>query len=116
LVIGDGEFYVGRRVEVLFGGLVVGGLGGHDVGDPGLGVAVVEGEPGALDLDHDAVSFEEDVVGGVEGESVFLGGVGGDGFGVGAVADRTKKTWQIRRWNAPEEVFKSLGALIKYLE
>jgi len=90
LVIGDGEFYVGRRVEVLFGGLVVGGLGGHDVGDPGLGVAVVEGEPGALDLDHDAVSFEEDVVGGVEGESVFLGGVGGDGFGVGAVADCTR--------------------------
>ena len=64
-------------------GLVVSGLGGHDAGDEGLGVAVVEGEPGALNLDHDAMSFEEDVVGGVEGELVFLGGVGGDGFGLG---------------------------------
>jgi hypothetical protein len=116
LVIGDGEFYVGRRVEVLFGGLVVGGLGGHDVGDPGLGVAVVEGEPGALDLDHDAGPLRKTWSAAWREKPVFLGGVGGDGFGVGAVADRTKKTWQIRRWNAPEEVFKSLGALIKYLE
>ena len=81
---GDGDFDVRRCVDVLFGGLIVGGLGGHDVGDEGLGIAIVEGEPGALDLDHDAVALEEDVVGGVEGELVFLGGVGGDGFGVGA--------------------------------
>ena len=48
---------------MLGGFLVVGGLGEEDVGDEGLGVAVVEGEPCGLDLDHDAVAGEEDVVG-----------------------------------------------------
>ena len=41
---------MGGGVDVLFGGLVVGWLGGHDIRDEGLRVAVVEGEPRALDL------------------------------------------------------------------
>ena len=51
------EDEVGLRVDVLGGGMEVGGGGQHDVGHEGLGVAVVEGEPGALDLDHDFVAF-----------------------------------------------------------
>ncbi len=73
---------MGRGVDALGGGVEVAGLGFHDVGDEGLRVAVVEGEPGALDLDYDFVTFEEGVVGGVEAEFVFFGGVGGGGLWV----------------------------------
>jgi hypothetical protein len=83
----DGEFdgagLGGGVVDALGGFLVVGGLGPEDVGDEGLGVAVVEGEPTGLDLHHDAVAGEEDVVGGGQIEAVGEGLVGGDGFGGG---------------------------------
>ena len=44
------------------GGFVVAGFGGHDVGNVGLRIAVVEGEPCALDFDEQGVALFEDVV------------------------------------------------------
>ena len=73
------------------GGGVVDALGGFDEvgggglgdGGEGLGVEVGEGEPGALDLDHDAVAAEEGVAG--VGHVVVEGGdlVGLEGLGGG---------------------------------
>ncbi len=86
---GSGSIDVRPGVDALLGGFIVRGLCGHDAGHEGLRVAVVEREPAALHLDHDAMAFEEDVVGGVQGEFVFLRRVGGDGFGLreaGAIA------------------------------
>ena len=74
---------LGGPVDFLGGGLVVGGGGFHYVFYVFLRVAVVEGEPGALDGDHDAVAFLEDVVGAVETEFEFGGLVGGEGLRVG---------------------------------
>ncbi len=68
---------LGGAVDADGFGLVGGLRGGHDVGDEGLRVAVVEGEPGGLDFDHDAMAFEEGVVDGVEAVAEFGGGVGG---------------------------------------
>ena len=70
-------------VDALGGFSVVAGFGEKDVVDVGLGVAVVEGKPAGLDLDHDAVSGEEDVVGVGEHEFISERRVGGDGFGFG---------------------------------
>ena len=52
----------GAGVDGDGGGLVGLGLGGHDVGHKGLWVAVVEREPGALDLYQYGVAGFEDVV------------------------------------------------------
>ena len=49
-------------VDALGGFAVVGWLGPENVGDEGLGVAIIEREPTGLDLDHDAVAGQEDVV------------------------------------------------------
>jgi len=79
----------GGAPDALRGLLVVGGLGVEDVRDEGLRVAVVEGEEGGLDLDHDAVSGLEDVVDLRETEFVEQRLVGLHGFGffeAGAVA------------------------------
>ena len=46
---------------VMLDAVGVGGRG-HDRGDEGLGVAVVEREPGALHLDHEAMTLPERVV------------------------------------------------------
>ena len=68
-------------VDALGGLFVVLGLGPEGVGYEGLGVAVVEGEPAGLDLDHEAVAGEDDVVGYREGELVWEGFTGFDGAG-----------------------------------
>src|ERR1035437_2129341 len=83
------EDQVGVGVNALGGGVEVGRSGGHDVGNEGLRVAVVEGEPSRLDLDYDFVAPEKGVVRGVEAEFVFFELVGGDGRRVieaGAIA------------------------------
>ena len=67
---------VGVGVDRDGGGLVVLGFGGHDVGHKGLRVAVVEREPGALNLDHHGVPGLEDVVDVVEAVAVLVDGVG----------------------------------------
>ena len=72
----------GGVVDALGGFLEVGGGGFHYV-DEFLGVAVGPGEPGAVDLDHDAVTVAEGVidVGQIEIESGGLvGDEGGSGF------------------------------------
>ena len=69
----------GGAVDALGGFEVVGGAGLEDGGDELLGVAVDEGEPGGLDLDHEAVAFEDDVVAIAEGDGQFDGGVRGEG-------------------------------------
>ena len=53
-------------VDTLSGFLVVGLFRLEDVGNEFLRVAVVDGEPSALDLHHDAVTLFENVVGGVK--------------------------------------------------
>src|SRR5258708_1211832 len=66
----DHDFYAGRillrAVDGLRGFLVVGFLGFENIGHEFLRVAVVQREPSALYLHHDAVAFFEDVVGGVQ--------------------------------------------------
>src|ERR1700674_3080252 len=49
-------------VDALDGFAKVARLGPKDVGNESLRIAVVQREPGRLDLDHDAVAGEEDVV------------------------------------------------------
>src|ERR1700733_15632869 len=44
---------------------------------------IIEGEPRGLDLDHDAMPGDEDVVGVGQVEAVRFGRVGGDGVGGG---------------------------------
>ena len=64
-------------------GLVVGVFGGHDAGDEGLGVAVVEREPGALDFDENGVAGLEDVVDVVKRVVVLVDGVRAERLRVG---------------------------------
>ena len=73
----DGAGFARRMVDALGGFPVVLRLGPEDVGDEGLRVAVVEREPARLDLHHDAVAGQEDVVGGGQGEAVGEGLVRG---------------------------------------
>ena len=54
------------------GFLVVTWMGGHDVWYEGLGVAVVEREPGALHLNHYRVALFEDVIHGMEAVPEFM--------------------------------------------
>ena len=65
-----------------FGGLLEVGWGGFHYVDEFLGVAVGQGEPGAVDLDHDAVTVAKSVVD--VGEVEVDGGrlVGDEGFGL----------------------------------
>ena len=70
----------------------------EDVGDEALGVAVDDGEPGRLDLDHDAVAAAEDVVYLMKGDGEFEGLVGGEGFGfVEAVAEAAAEDFHRHR-------------------
>src|SRR5438105_4318322 len=55
-----GAFAAGEHL--LRGRAVVAWLGEEDVGDVGLRVAVVEGEPARLDLDHQAVAGLDHVI------------------------------------------------------
>src|SRR5580692_5140041 len=71
----------GAMVNALSGFAIVGRLGPEDVGDEGLRVAVVEREPARLDLHHDAMAGEEDVVGVGEIEAIKKRFIGGDGLG-----------------------------------
>ena len=52
--------------DALGGDLEIVGRGRHDIGDESLWIAVVKREPTALDLHHDSVSLQENVIGGVE--------------------------------------------------
>ena len=71
-----------RIVEHGVGGfLVVGGDGFVDVHEH-LGIAVHEGEPGALELHHDAVALLEGVEDVVHGPGHAGGLAGGEGRGV----------------------------------
>ena len=67
---GDGGRPVGR------------GFGGHDVGHEGLRIAVIEREPGALNLDQNGVAGLEDVVYVVQRELVLVDGAGRRGVGL----------------------------------
>src|SRR5580704_536443 len=71
----------GAMVYALSGLAIIGRLGPEDVGHEGLRVAVVEREPARLDLHHDAMAGQEDVVGVGEIEAIEKRFVGGDGFG-----------------------------------
>jgi len=71
----------GGVVDALGGFAVVGGLGPENVGDESLGIAVVEGEPARLDLDHDAMAGKEDVIGVGKIEAIEQRLVGSDGMG-----------------------------------
>ena len=73
---------IDRVEDVLSGFPVVGGSCEEDGGNEGLWVSIVEREPTGLDLDHDAVAGEEDVVGVGQCEAIGLGFVGRDGCGV----------------------------------
>ena len=68
-------------VDALRGFAVVGGLGPENVGHESLRVAVVKRKPARLDLHHDAVARQEDVVGVGEIEAIEQWLVGGDGLG-----------------------------------
>ena len=67
-------------VDTLHGFAVVLRLCPENVRYEGLGIAVDERKPAALDLDHDPVSLEKAVIGLVQVEAVFLDPVRGDGF------------------------------------
>src|SRR5258708_29443210 len=60
---GGGAF---GAIDALRGLLEVAVLGFENIGHKFLGVAIVEGKPGALNLHHDAMALFEDVVRGVE--------------------------------------------------
>jgi len=70
----------GSVVDVLGGFAVVAGLGPENVGDERLRIAVVKWEPARLDLHHDPVAGQEDVVRGRQVELVEQRLVGGDGL------------------------------------
>ena len=61
---------LGRSINALGRGPEIPGPGLEDIGDECLGVPVDEGEQGALDLDHDPVSFPEAVVLGMKVDCV----------------------------------------------
>ncbi len=57
-------------VDALGGFAIVGGLGPENVGDERLRIAVVKREPARLDLHHDAVAGQEDVIRGGQREAI----------------------------------------------
>src|SRR5262249_31392657 len=59
-------------IDTLGGGLVVLRRGLEDVRDKFLGVPIIEGKPGTLDLDHDPVSLLEGMIVSMQVDSVFL--------------------------------------------
>jgi hypothetical protein len=59
---GDPGIVAGLVIDAVGGLDVVGWFGKEDVVYVGLGITVVEGESTGLDLDHDAMAAEEDVV------------------------------------------------------
>ena len=70
----------GRVVNPLYGFSVILRLGPEDVGDEGLRIAVVQGEPTRLDLHHDPVARQEDMVRRGQGEAVQQRCVGRNGL------------------------------------
>jgi len=60
----------GGVVDALGGFAKIGGLGPKGVRDESLRIAIVEREPGGLDLHHDAVAGQKNVIGGGEREAV----------------------------------------------
>src|SRR5271154_793543 len=50
--------------------LKVGWLGPENIGDESLRVPVIQREPAGLDLHHDSVAWQKDVIGGGHGEFV----------------------------------------------
>src|SRR5690349_10343176 len=58
----DESGLAGRMVDALGGFAIVGGLGPENVGDEGLRIAVVEWKPARLNLHHNAVAGQEDVI------------------------------------------------------
>src|SRR5579863_5736950 len=71
-----------RSVDPLCRFLIIGILSLENVGKEFLRVAVVDRKPGALYLDHDAVSFFENVILRVQIDGVGLDFVRSDGFGL----------------------------------
>ena len=67
--------------DSLGGGFEIGFLRLEDIWDVTLGIPVDYGEPGALDLHHDAVSFQKNVVVAGKGDLIVLDGVGGHRLG-----------------------------------
>ena len=70
--------------------LVVAGFGPEDIGYEGLRIAVIEREPAGLDLHHDAVAGQEDVIRIWQRELVrqrLVGLDGAGGFEALAIAD-----------------------------
>jgi len=57
-------------VDALGGFFVVVGLGPENVGDEGLRIAIVKGEPAGLNLDHYFVARQENVICGGQREAV----------------------------------------------
>lgn len=80
----NGEHYVGRHfggaVDALGCGDEVGGGGLIDAGDIFLRVAVDDGEPGGLHLQHDAMSLEKYVIVIAQGNVPVVGMVGFEGL------------------------------------
>src|SRR5437588_7839867 len=70
-----------RVINALRGFSVVAGFGPENTRHKRLRIAIVEGEPAGLDLHHDAVSRQENVVRRRQVESVKPGLVRRDGFG-----------------------------------
>src|SRR5580658_5105409 len=69
-----------RTINTLCRFLVVGLLGFKDVGHERLRIAINDGEPGALYLDHDAMALFEDVTRGVQINGEWRYGVRPDGL------------------------------------
>src|SRR5450759_5107604 len=76
----DGACLAGRVVETLHGFAVVLRLCKENIGDERLRIAVVQRKPTRLDLHHDAMAGQEDMVRRRQSEAVKQGLVGGDGF------------------------------------
>src|SRR2546429_3240716 len=68
-------------VDALSGLAIVTRLGPENVGNERLGIAVVEWKPGGLDVDHDAVAGEEDMICVGKREAIKERLVGGNGLG-----------------------------------
>src|SRR5260370_5752433 len=71
-----------RTVNPVRGFLVVRFLGFEDIRDKGLRVAVDDRKPSALDLNHDAMTFFDDVVSRVKVNAKGSDGAGNKGFGL----------------------------------
>src|SRR6266581_3172576 len=77
----DEAILAGRVVDPLHGLAVIPGLSPEDVRYKSLRIAVVEGEPTGLDLHHEAMTGQKDVVRRGQIEAVEQGLIGSDGFG-----------------------------------